>query len=118
MTKSSTRPKGATTYKETAFGILSHSKLLTLELEGIKKGLEMISRLLFQGEGVEITSQLILDIHKQSFGWIFPDWAGKYCTVRVEFSGREAVSPHQIPELISNLCSDLKERLTHINSTT
>ncbi len=35
MNKTSTNPKGATIYKETAFGILSHSKLLNLELEGI-----------------------------------------------------------------------------------
>ncbi len=118
MTKSSTKPKGATTYKETAFGILSHSKLLTLELEGTKRGLEMISRLLSQSGKVEITSQLILDIHKQSFGWIFPDWAGKYRTIRVEFSGKEAVLPNQIPELVANLCADLKERLSHIDTTT
>lgn len=117
MTKSSTKPKGATTYKETTFGILSHSKLLTLELEGTKKGLEMISRLLSQSGKVEITPQLILNIHKRSFGWIFPSWAGKYRTIRVEFSGKEAVLPHQTPELIANLCSDLKERLNHIEAT-
>lgn len=117
MKKSSTKPKGATTYKETALGILPHSKLLSLELEGTKKGLEFVSRLVFENHKIEITPSLILEIHKVSFGWIFPDWAGKYRTIRVEFSGKEAVLPHEIPELITNLCADLKERLDHIDST-
>lgn len=111
MNKTSTKPKGATTYKETAFGILSRSKLLKLELEGTKKGLELIHELVSQNKKVEITSGLILDIHKESFGWIFPDWAGKYRNIRVEFSGKETVLPHQIQELIVNLCANLKERL-------
>lgn len=41
MKKSSTKPKGATSYKETAFGIIPHPKLLRLELEGTKKGLRI-----------------------------------------------------------------------------
>lgn len=42
MMKSATKPKGATTYKETAFGIIPHSKLIQFELEGTKKGVEFI----------------------------------------------------------------------------
>lgn len=112
MKKASTRPKGATSYKETAFGTIPRSKLLRLELEGTKKGLELIAKISKQ----EITPDLILAIHKEAFGWIFPDWAGKYRTIRVEFSGKEAVLPHQIPELIANLCADLQERLKHLNT--
>jgi len=111
MKKSSTRPKGATSYKETAIGIIPRSKLLRLELEGTKKGLEYIAKV----HKEEITSDLILAIHKEAFSWIFPDWAGKYRTVRVEFSGKEFVQPHQISELIINLCADLKERLKHLD---
>lgn len=105
MKNSSTKPKGATTYKETAFGILPGAKLLTLELEGTKRGLELIYKLISENQ-TKIIPNLILAIHKEAFGWIFPDWAGKYRTVRVEFSGKEAVLPHQIPELITNLCAD------------
>lgn len=112
MKRSSTKPKGATSYKETAFGIIPRSKLLRLELEGTKKGLELIAKIFKQ----EITSDLILAIHKEAFGWIFPSWAGKYRTIRVEFSGKEAVLPHQIPELIVNLCADLQERLKSLNT--
>src|SRR3989344_1543195 len=100
MKKSSTKPKGATSFKETAFGVIPRSKLLNLELEGTKRGVELIAKVYKQ----EITPDLILNIHKESFGWIFPDWAGKYRTVRVEFSGKEAILPHKIPELITNLC--------------
>lgn len=78
----STKPKGATSYKETVFGIVSRSKLLQFELEGTKKGLELIHRLVSESQNVEIIPDLILKIHKESFGWIFPTWAGKYRTVR------------------------------------
>jgi len=116
MKNTSTNPRGATTYKETSFGIVPRSKLLKLELEGTKKGLEFIHNLFSQNTNIQITPQLILDIHRESFGWIFPDWAGKFRLIRVEFSGKEAVQPHKIPELVNNLCSDLNERLLHLSS--
>lgn len=112
----STKPKGATSYRETAFGIMPRSKLLILELEGTKRGLDLIYRLVAESTKSEVTPEIILKIHKESFGWIFPEWAGKYRTIRVEFSGKEAVPFHQIPELIINLCADLKERLKSLSS--
>lgn len=113
MNKStSTKPKGATSFNETAFGIIPRSKLLKLELEGTKRGLELITGIC----NLEITPEIIIRLHKESFGWIFPDWAGKYRTIRVEFSGKEAVLPHKISELMINMCFDLKARLKHLNS--
>lgn len=111
MTKSSTKPKGATSYKQTAFGIIPHSQLLKLELEGTKKGLEYIDTSYQQ----PINVNRILQIHQLSFGWIFPDWAGKLRTIRVEYSGKEAPLPHQVPVLLKNLCDDLRERLKHLD---
>lgn len=108
----STKPKGATSFNETAFGIIPRSKLLKLELEGTKRGLELITGIC----NLEITPEIIIRLHKESFGWIFPDWAGKYRTIRVEFSGKEAVLPHEISQLIINLCLDLKERVKHLDS--
>lgn len=101
MKKSSTKPKGATSYRETAFGIISRPKLLKLELEGTKRGLDLIHQLISENPKLDINPDLILKIHKESFGWIFPEW-------------KEAILPHKIPELILNLCSDLKERLKHL----
>ena len=111
MTKSSTKPKGATSYKETAFGVLSRSDLLKLEIEGTMKGLTYVGKNFTN----EITPDIITKIHNESFGWIFPDWAGKYRSIRVEFSGKEPVLPHQISEQIINLCADLKERLKNLD---
>lgn len=112
--RKSTKPRGATSYKETAFGIISRSKLLKLETEGTKKGLEYIYDLAKKQKKVKITPDFICSLHKISFGWIFPQWAGKYRTVQVTFSGKEASQHFQLPELILNVCNDLKERLNHL----
>lgn len=114
--KASTKPVGATSYKETSFGVIPRPRLLRLEIEGTKKGLEFVQNLA-KDKQIEITPNLILEVHHEAFGWIFPDWAGKYRTVRVEFSGKETFLPHQISEQISNLSADLKERLKHLNPT-
>lgn len=114
---SSTKPEGATSYRETTFGIIPRSKLLKLELEGTKRGLHFIHKLISKNQELEVTPDLILKIHKKSFRWIFPEWAGKYRSVRVEFSGKEAPLPHKIPELVINTCRDLKERLNHLEPT-
>jgi Fic family protein len=108
------QPKGATCYKQTAFGIMPRTKLLQLEIEGTKKGLEFIATHYLD----QLTPQLILRIHELAFAWIFPDWAGKYRTIRVEYSGKEAPLPHLVPTLIANLCADLPERLKHLDRDT
>lgn len=114
MARSTTKPKGATSYKETAFGIIPRSQLIKLELEGTKRGFEFIYALVESGEDTSITPDLICKLHHISFGWIFPKWAGKYRIIQVTFSGKEAPPFYQIPELIRNLCSDLQERINHL----
>lgn len=115
MKKASTRPQGATSYKETAFGIISRLKLLQLEIEGTKKGLEYISKLIEKDKNAPIiTPELICKLHDVSFGWIFPNWAGKYRKIQVTFSDKEAPQYFQISELIASLCKDLSERLKHL----
>ncbi len=111
MKKTSTKPKGATSYKQTAFGIVPRAKLLELEIEGTQKGLEFVA----QNYQSEITPETILAIHKIAFGWIFPDWAGKFRSIRVEYSGKEAPLPHLLPQFITYLCADLAERLKHLD---
>jgi fido (protein-threonine AMPylation protein) len=76
-----TKPKSATSYKETAFGILPRSKIIPLEAEGTKKALQYIIKL--SDKKTKITPELIQDIHKVGFGFIFPDWAGQFRTVDV-----------------------------------
>lgn len=109
-----TKPKGATSYKETAFGIIPRSKLIKLELEGVKKGLEYIYDLVSSNKNFKITPDLICRLHQVSFGWIFPKWAGKYRKIQVTFSGKEAPPYYLVSELVLNLSNDLDERLKHL----
>lgn len=114
MFKAKTKPKGATSYKETAFGIIPRSELVKLELKGTRKGLEYIYEIIQRGRAAKITPTSICDLHKVSFGWIFPKWAGKYRRIQVTYSTKEASPYYQVPELILNLCKDLEERLQHL----
>lgn len=63
MKKTSTKPKGATSYKETTFGIIPRSKLLKLEIEGTKRGLDYIYDLISTKKNVKITPELICKLH-------------------------------------------------------
>lgn len=110
----STKPKGATSYKETAFGILPRSKIIPLEAEGIKKALQYVVRL--SEEKAQITPTLIQDIYKEAFSFIFPDWAGKFRIVDVTVGEYEPPHYSKISVLVKNLCDDLEERLKHIPS--
>lgn len=114
MVKANTKPKSATSYKETAFGIIPRNKLVKLEIQGVKKGLECIHDLVQKEEVSKITPELICKLHQVSFGWIFPKWAGKYRKIQVTFSGKEAPAYYIVPELIISLCSDLRERLKYL----
>lgn len=104
MKKTSTKPKGATSYQNTAFGMVLRSRLLKLEIEGTKKGLDFIHYLVKKDKNIKITPALICKLHEVSFGWIFPDWAGKYRKIQVTISGKETPAYYRLPELILNLC--------------
>ncbi len=108
----STKPKSATSFKETAFGILPRSKVVTLEQKGIRKAQQYILKL--SSKRTEITPELICGLHQTGFGFIFPDWAGKFRVVDVTVGEYEPPHYSKVPELIKNLCDDLKERLKHL----
>ena len=110
----STKPKSATNFKETDFGILPRSEIVKLEAEGIKIAQQYIIKL--SNLKTQITPEVILDIHKAGFGFIFPDWAGKFRTIDVTVGNYEPPHYSKIPELVKNLCDDLAERLKHLPS--
>ena len=110
----STKLKSATTYKDTAFGIIPRSKVVVLEQEGVKKAQEYIIKLSQQKEA--ITPHTICDVHRVGFGFIFPDWSGKFITIDVIVGEYEPPYFSRIPELVKNLCDDLSERLSHLTS--
>ena len=96
MNRTGTKPKGATSYQDTAFGIIPRSKLIKFEIEGTKKGLEYLYDLFEEEKVARITPELITKLHKIAFGWIFPKWAGRYRKVQVTFSGKEALPYYQV----------------------
>lgn len=110
----STKPKGATSFKETAFGILPRSKIIPLEAEGIKRAIQYIIRL--SEKKTKITPEFIQDLHREGFGFIFPDWAGKFRIIDVTVGEYEPPHYSKIAVLVKNLCDDLEERLKHIPS--
>lgn len=111
MTKP-TKPKSTTSYKETAFGILPRSKLIPLEREGVKKALQYVIKL--SDKKAKITPELICDVHREGFGFIFPDWAGRFRTIDVTVGDYEPPNYSKVSELIQTLCDDLEERLKYL----
>lgn len=108
----STKPKSSTSYKETAFGILPRSKVVELEKEGIKQAQGYILNL--SEKKTKITPKLFLKVHKIGFGFIFPNWAGKFRTEDVTVGEYEPPHFSKIRELTKSFCDDLDERLKHL----
>lgn len=105
---------GTTSFKDTLFGILPRQKVLKLEIEGNKKGIEFITSLGKTATKKHINIPLILKLHKTSYAWIFPKWAGKFRTINVTYSGKEAIEYFKVHEAVTNLCLDLKVRIDHL----
>lgn len=105
-----TKPKDSTSYKETAFGILPREELVKKEVEGITKGLQYIIALPLDEK---LTPQLLLKLHNLCFGFIFPDWAGKYRKIDVQTSTHQFPPFPQVPELIERFFADLNEQLKY-----
>lgn len=108
-----TKRKGETSYKETTFGIIPRSKLIPLEIEGIKRAWDFILKQR-QKMKITITPQLIKKIHFIGFGWIFPEMAGKFRKIEVTVSDHIPSKYYLVPQYINNYCKDLKERLKHL----
>lgn len=111
----STKPKSATSLRDTVFGIIPRSKIVILEQEGVRKAQRYIIKL--NEDKARITPDLIRKLHEVGFSFIFPDWAGKYRTIDVTVGEYEPPHYSRIPELIKNLCDDLSERLNHLPSS-
>lgn len=91
---------------------MPRSKIVSLEREGVRRALNYVLKL--SKDKIAITPKVILNIHNVGFGFIFPDWAGKFRIVDVIVGMYEPPHYSRIPELIKNLCDDLAERLRHL----
>ena len=105
--------KGETTYKETAFGIIPRSKLIPLEIEGIKKAWDFVLQKNAKGK-LPLTPEFVKQIHKVGFGWIFPKMGGKYRAIEVKVSKHAPPKFFMVPQLMVEFCEDLKARIKHL----
>lgn len=106
---------GETSYKQTAFGIIPRSKLIPLEIEGIKRAWNFVLNQWKKGN-IQITLDFIKKAHEVGFGWIFPEMGGKYRKIEVKVS-KHAPPPHYlVPQLMSDFVLDLEERKRHLPS--
>lgn len=108
-----TKRLGETSYKHTAFGIIPRSRLIPLEIEGIKKAWDYILNKRKKTK-ISITPVLIKKLHEVGFAWIFPEDGGKFRKVEVTVSYHHPPKHFLIPELIDNYCKDLAERLKYL----
>jgi Fic family protein len=107
------KSQGETSYKQTAFGIIPRSKLIPLEIEGIKRAWDFVLKKSKKTK-ISITSVFIKKLHFVGFGWIFPKTAGKYRVVDVTVSDHIPPKYYEAPQLMDNYCKDVNERLKHL----
>ncbi|NCO88389.1 hypothetical protein AUK04_00545 [Candidatus Roizmanbacteria bacterium CG2_30_33_16] len=106
---------GATSYKETKYGILPRQKVLELEVLGTKKGLLFLNQ---NNKTDRITPEFIKQIHKISFSEILMNDAGKFRTIQVTYSGKEAPYFSKIAAMIKILSDDIEFSLSKLPKST
>jgi Fic family protein len=105
--------KGETSYKETAFGIIPRSKLIPLEIEGIKKAWDFILQKKEKGK-LPLTTGFVKQVHKVGFGWIFPKMGGRYRTIEVKVSEHIPPKFFMVEQLVIEFMEDLKIRIKYL----
>lgn len=105
---------GETSYKETSFGIIPRSKLILLEIEGIKRAWDFVLQK-NNSKSFLLTTTFLKKVHNIGFGWIFPDFGGKFRTVEVTASGHIPPKYYLVPQLMEDLTRDLKIRLKYLS---
>ncbi len=104
---------GETSYKETAFGIIPRSKLIPLEIEGIKRTWDYVLDKNNNGI-ILITPEFIKEVHRVGFGWIFPEMGGKFRKIDVQISNHIPPKFYLISQFMSNFTKDLETRIKHL----
>ena len=104
---------GETSYKETAFGIIPRSKLIPLEIEGTKRAWDFVMGRLKAGK-IAFSPDLVRQIHKIGFGWIFPEMAGKFRKIDVMVSNHIPPKFYLVDQLMVEFIQDLKARLKYL----
>jgi len=104
---------GETSYKETAFGIIPRSKLIPLEIEGIKKAWDFVLKKSAKNK-LSLTTSFIKEIHQVGFGWIFPELGGRFRKIDVTVSKYIPPKFYLVPQEMDNFTKDLQVRIKHL----
>jgi len=104
---------GETSYKETAFGIIPRSKLILLEIEGIKRAWDFVLKKSAQNK-LPLTTSFIKRIYQVGFGWIFPELGGKFRNIDVTVSKHIPPKFYLVPQEMDNFTKDLQVRIKHL----
>lgn len=107
---------GATSYRQTKYGILPRSKLLKFEVLGTKRGLLFLNKQAKADR--ELDPKFVKEVHQISFGEILMGDAGKFRTIQVTYSGKEAPHFSKIPEMIKTLSKDTEFTLLRLPEST
>ena len=107
---------GATSYKQTRFGILARNKVLELEVLGTRKGLLLLNQTV--KSNAKLTHDFIKQVHKLSFSDILLDDAGKFRNIQVTYSGKEAPHFSKISEMTKILSEDTEFALSKLPKLT
>lgn len=107
---------GATSYKQTKFGILAHDDVIKFEVKGTKKALQLLQDIADKNR--PISPELIKQIHKDAYEDILEEDAGKFRTIQVTYSSKEALHFSKISEMILNLCDDTEYALKQLPNET
>jgi Fic family protein len=107
------RKKGETSYKQTAFGIIPRSELIPKEIEGIKRAWDFVLQKNKDGR-LLISPESLKKIHEVGFGWIFPEFGGKFRQIDVTVSNHLPPKFYQVPQLMLDFTDDLKIRIENL----
>lgn len=105
---------GATSFKQTRFGILPRDKVIELEILGTRKGFLFLEKESTKQE--KISTNLIKKTHKICFADILQKEAGVFRTSQVSFSGKEAIHYSRVAEQMTNLCEDAETRIANLSN--
>ena len=106
---------GDTSYKSTKQGIFPRSKIVAMEAQATKIGLQQLANL--AKTKAPLSMDLLLTIHKLCFSEILDDDAGIFRKIQVTYSGKEAPLYSKIRELIVILIDDTEYAISQLPSS-
>lgn len=103
-----------TRYIESSLGIKSYTELAPYLAKGVER--VMASLLNYNPAEIKTTSEFICKLHKNAFGELFPDWAGRYRDRDVTVGKHTPPPSFEVPVLMRQYCEDVESRLSFIGS--